>query len=702
MEQQNSISVNSNYFQFGQLEGAPIESVFIDIPPFNNSICKKDSKPLNNGLNYINLNPTCPVNYFNNLIYKLMNNTEYIILYPFIIENKKNSVKEKFCALKKILKNVFISNENKKCISDLFCKLQKVYLAFSKLAFLYKYNKSSIKIDKDLCWNDITQCQKNTILLYQNNAKYLFTLHDLINIIETALTNSPDFESKPLECKNPFNNVPFTIANLYTIYIALKESKLIMSTLIHQFFLCEFDLKLFLLENEFLIREIAIQKYIHNTSNDILYHNVINMISSNNNRIIIDSEFPKNVLVETMKPYLYLYIIYIHHIEGVLKKRYAKILLKKLLRKFYQFNPQFGKKKFIKWNNNRYKKIFVTEHPPFTMYDLKKIKYNIHLLDDSIFENPIFESSQSIRQISVNNEIGIREPPNSERRLHRILERRLNPLSQNDELNGFSRQPYEFLDRNPNIDFHNLRNPGFLNNLVPVINDEHIFERYYSNYIIDNQTNHNNNREERNGSYFNEMVDQNEINIDNYFDLSDSDDSTHDSDSDEDIIINDVSSEEGGQDDSSEEGGDDSSEEGGDDSSEEGGDDSSEEGGDDSNEEEERGREDDSSEEEGGGEDDSNEKEEGGQDDERCDTDEISSKITEENDSLELNLIKKDIFTIPIINIIIPFTIIIKDQKIVYEISIELNKNHYIEFRNPNKNILSVFYLIACLWFILS
>ena len=160
---------------------------------------------------------------------------EYFSIYPFIIQDQKN----KFTALGNILntnKQIFsslkvnfdikltpdfvqsISQENKELIFTYFYKTQKIIHAFYKIMFLYRYRKSTIKNDKDLSWNDIHLNDKNTIMLYHAKSNYLFTLRDLKNIIEKALSNTDNFFSHSLESKNPFNNLPFTKSNLYNIF----------------------------------------------------------------------------------------------------------------------------------------------------------------------------------------------------------------------------------------------------------------------------------------------------------------------------------------------------------------------------------------------------------------------------------------------------------------------------------------------------
>jgi len=49
--------------------------------------------------------------------------------------------------------------------------------------------------------NPLNIYDKNTFILIQNKSKYLFSVNDLVSIIETALSNSPNFFAEPLSPK---------------------------------------------------------------------------------------------------------------------------------------------------------------------------------------------------------------------------------------------------------------------------------------------------------------------------------------------------------------------------------------------------------------------------------------------------------------------------------------------------------------------
>ena len=308
---------------------------------------------------------------------------QQLIFNDFIISNvlirqKNILIKEKYIFLNKYLSNPFITAKQKEKFINNFNKIQKTSFALSKFAYICKYKMSKIVVDYDLGLNPIDMSKQNSVCLLQNNNRYMFNITDLINIITTALSNSPMFFSEPLISKNPFNNVPFNKSTLYNIYFYIRERTLINNELIHLYFLSNFNLDNFETDNEAIIREYAIKKYVDTTIIDSLYNSILTMLQHFNYKnpnyfINIHPEFPKKKLVETMRPYLLLYYTYYYSLIDI-KKRNAKITFNKKLREFNMFNPSFGKK-LIKVETSYLNKK-VSNYKNTYIYDDKCIIFN--------------------------------------------------------------------------------------------------------------------------------------------------------------------------------------------------------------------------------------------------------------------------------------------------------------------------------------
>jgi hypothetical protein len=308
-------------------------------------------------------------------IYKNKDNTNFLI--NQFISNLIFVKSDKFKCLNIFLSNIFINENDKKTVLENFSKSQKVYYSFSKFANIYRIKKREPVITKDLCMNNINSKQKNVFTLLQNNSIYLFSIYDLIKIINTSLINSADFFPKPLIPKNPYNNIIFNNSTLYNIYFFIKFNNFIIPPLLQCFVNSNLCLKNFVLKNEFIIREYSIRNYVNTSRYNLLYQEVIYMINEFSNVIDIDIDFPEDKLVEIFKPYLHLYYIYNYHISGTLIKLDS---YKKLLNRFIileKYNPRFGRK-IIKKKNNKNKNqelVFNMDHPNFydnTFFDVSR------------------------------------------------------------------------------------------------------------------------------------------------------------------------------------------------------------------------------------------------------------------------------------------------------------------------------------------
>ena len=183
------------------------------------------------------------------------------------------------------------------------------------------------------------------MVILQNKFKYIFTLNDIINVIETAITNSPLLFAEPLRPKNPFNNRLFDDSTLYNVYFHMKRSNRVISTLLHLFFLCNFELSRFENECAHVIRDYAIKRLVFKSPAVTLYKPVMEMLRSNRStkELIIHQTFPSDLLVSIFREFLYLYY-YKQYGSDPVKCATCKTMLKTKLEIFYSRNPEFGRK----------------------------------------------------------------------------------------------------------------------------------------------------------------------------------------------------------------------------------------------------------------------------------------------------------------------------------------------------------------------
>jgi len=236
----------------------------------------------------------------------------------------------------------FIADEVKKYITNLHICSQRHYTALCKFAHIFKMKRAPIIMNTDLYLNEIRITDRNVIVLLHHNCRYLFTITDLNKIIETSLCNSPYFISEPIPVKNPYNKMPFSKSDLYNIYFQIKNRLMRTPDILYQFFLSNFNLTKFKRNNQVLIREKYIHRFIENEDRETLVDYIQNALSFNTN-IKIDDDFPEDDLVRIFKPYLRLYLEMNYSIDSSVRHR-SKCLLMHKLHIFHMHNPQFGRR----------------------------------------------------------------------------------------------------------------------------------------------------------------------------------------------------------------------------------------------------------------------------------------------------------------------------------------------------------------------
>uniref|UniRef100_A0A6C0DKH5 Uncharacterized protein n=1 Tax=viral metagenome TaxID=1070528 RepID=A0A6C0DKH5_9ZZZZ len=307
------------------------------------------------------------------------------MLYLLIGVIEEPTIKRKFEYYKSTIHNFFINTDTKQMFIDAFCKAQRSYYILNRLVRNYKWRKSSFAIQTDIYLNPISENARNVITVLQNGKKYLFTIMDLKHIIETSLINSPYFFSEPLPSKNPYNNLPFQKSDLYNIYFFIKKSDYVMSSLFHQFFLSNFHLKKFRIQNEVLIRNSYIESYIKNSDENLLYKLSLRVFKESKfyRMISIHKDFPKDKMVSIMRPYIRLYLYKEYSLDISYRYKCSRELDIRLSQ-FVKFNNRFGQTVVISENNKRLVISHNDKHIPFEKTNYFDSYENTHLeiIDD--------------------------------------------------------------------------------------------------------------------------------------------------------------------------------------------------------------------------------------------------------------------------------------------------------------------------------
>jgi hypothetical protein len=170
----------------------------------------------------------------------------------------------------------------------------------------------------------------------------------------------------------------------------MKSTNIIIPTLFHNFFMTNFSLSKFKLENEDNIREYSIVNYITNTCERELRRKILQMLRYTyyTNNIKIHKEFQTNTLIKIMKPYLNLYLHAIYSTESN-KKIHYEHLLNIGLKQFARYNPRFGRKTIVKNQlsinkNKKYINSINDLHIPYiNKYDNDFMNNHLTLIDEN-------------------------------------------------------------------------------------------------------------------------------------------------------------------------------------------------------------------------------------------------------------------------------------------------------------------------------
>ena len=319
-----------------------------------------------------------------------------IFFYTLINIQNTKIYRNKMHFLNETINNFYFSQklEERDEFINYFNKIQKIYHTLNRFCFLYKIKKAKIVVNSDLQLNEINLQQKNVISIYHNNNNYLFKIQDLLKIIYMSLTNTYMFFSEPITIKNPYNNLPFEKSILYYIYFHLIQNTFIAYIKIEyidiflKFKQCNFNMTKFIDSYEYILREHSFKNYINNSTKLQLKSDILTMIGEYNivyskYKIYINEEFPIDILIKTMKPYLNLYLIAYYSLVPK-NKIAAKHKLNKKLKEFQIFNPSYGKKIII--IKNKIKNGKLVNYKSHTDFNFKCKKFNYNN-DDNFMSN---------------------------------------------------------------------------------------------------------------------------------------------------------------------------------------------------------------------------------------------------------------------------------------------------------------------------
>jgi hypothetical protein len=311
-----------------------------------------------------------------------------------ILSNIENPTKKMYqCASEKMRKLKYVhshynswfspvsqdSIDTHACVLNTVYKCQRHYHALLKFSQIIRHKYAKIKNTEDLLLMPIHENDKGTYPHVENGVKYIFRVGELRQIITTCIANTESFFPEKLDIKNPYSNILISDSVLYNFYFFMKTQNYNIPDLIHGFFLSGFNYNKYLSKYEILIRDFAIEEKIMRSSVDKVYPIVFRMMLQYRDivsGIHISYGFPKDKLVEIMRPYLLLYYYTLYYASDFPRRYESEEELSDRLSHFARYNPCFGQRTVEKArpfdiNSNEVVIKYNSGHPKFYSNEYK-------------------------------------------------------------------------------------------------------------------------------------------------------------------------------------------------------------------------------------------------------------------------------------------------------------------------------------------
>lgn len=173
--------------------------------------------------------------------------------------------------------NFFLNKKMDLILSKCFINSQKKYFILLSLINKILFKKSINYNNEDLIGNAINSNSKKIFKIRINRLIFNFTYCDFIKIVNHSLFNyqEPISEGddsifleyiliKPLEIKNPYTNTELSYNILINFYHFCLNNYINIPITYKLFYCCNFHIKKFFLQNEFLIYKMTVNSFIKN------------------------------------------------------------------------------------------------------------------------------------------------------------------------------------------------------------------------------------------------------------------------------------------------------------------------------------------------------------------------------------------------------------------------------------------------------
>ena len=272
-------------------------------------------------------------------------------LYHSLFDNVQfNDIKKKFEIFNYIINNTLLLDNDRQTLIDIFCNNQRVYHKLNRIIYKYKVRKSSSYDNIDCGFDSLDDIDdKFIICIFCNGVKYNFKKSDIINIIKRSILCCPDMFVEPIDIKNPWTNIPFSLPDLYNIYFGLKENNSV-PFIYELYFKCDFNKNKLVSNYEIVLLDEYLKKYIDELSFEKKFKLTRELIikykkfnKSLRDFKVLNSYYCREKLVEKFKSLLKKYLIIKYSMNNSLKFNCERELIRDftiLVQSNFDFKPE--------------------------------------------------------------------------------------------------------------------------------------------------------------------------------------------------------------------------------------------------------------------------------------------------------------------------------------------------------------------------
>jgi len=203
-----------------------------------------------------------------------------------------------------IQNNAYLSADHRIHLNNLYAVACRRQMILRRAVWTYRMKRKPAMNTTDLYMAPF-EPHHVTMSMLVDGTKYVFRIQEIQRTVLTALEMADAMFATPVLPKNPYTGIPLSHWALYRIYVSVRLSPVELHPLFKYFADVGFNIKLFLMKYESLLRERHIAEMLRNLTPIEELFDVRNMIDLVNDRG--NYNFPYVYPPEVSRPWLKLY-----------------------------------------------------------------------------------------------------------------------------------------------------------------------------------------------------------------------------------------------------------------------------------------------------------------------------------------------------------------------------------------------------------